>query len=136
MFVAATLIIVYSTYRCKYKGFVDPFQGFPFGGQHTVLSSILDGWSFLHFCVFMFFGYMYPDKFLLVTIMGILWELFEWATSNTEIPQLKWIRGLSLCGSDADKKDGHFYYAKLSDIFMNVAGFKVGLLLANKQVTT
>jgi len=132
LFFVAASIIFYSTYRCNNAGFVDPLQQYPFGGKNSHLSDILDGWSLLHFTLFMILGYYFPDKFLFITILGILWEVFEYATSKTTIPQLKWIRGLSLCGSDADKKGGHFYYAKLSDIFMNTSGFLLGRYFATR----
>ena len=133
----AIVIVVYSAIRCNNKQLKDPLSTMPLGGENTVFSDILDGWSLSHFTIFALCGIFFSDYFVFIMIMGISWELFEYLTSNSNmnIPLLSWFRGISKCNAlSQENRDGHWMYAKTSDIFVNMAGFIVGSAMSNSKL--
>lgn len=128
--ICALLIIVYSNYRCKHPDFQDPIQKHPFGKMNGIIGEMSDGWSISHFLFFALLGYKYPSQFRVATLMGLLWEGFEWCTSNTQIKILSKMRGLSLCHSDSGE---HWWYSKYTDIIMNISGFLIGKAIRGKN---
>ena len=133
MIYVSTIIIIYSHIRCNYKYLKDPLSTFPLGGKDSSFSEILDGWSLSHFLFFLILGYFYKEYIFFIVLMGILWESFEYVTSNSgiNIYILSWFRGLSKCNAlSEENKNGHWMYAKVSDIFVNVLGLYVGYVLS------
>ncbi len=128
------IIIVYSVIKCNNKKLEDPLSTYPIGGKNTYFANILDGWSLSHFFIFMFAGIFYPDYFVIASILGILWELFEYLTSNSGInlSVLSWFKQISKCNAlSKENRDGHWMYAKYSDIYINTFGFYIGYILSN-----
>ena len=137
MIFLSIVIIVYSVIRCNNKELKDPLSTYPFGGQGTMMADVLDGWSLSHFIMFTLFGIYFPDHFAVIIMFGILWELFEFLTSNSgiDIPILSWFRGISKCNAlSEENRDGHWMYAKMSDIFVNIFGFCVGRVLSQSRL--
>ena len=111
------LICMYGKFRCHNKDFKDPLETSLFWG--------FDGWSITHVVWFMFLGIKFPNKLILVTILGIIWELFE-NYYGKERPG--WLGGYGDCDGlvSKNKEDGNWWYGKWSDIACNVSGFLIG----------
>ena len=109
-------IFPYGKFRCTHKNFKDPLESSLFWG--------LDGWSITHFLWFMILGYIYPETFILSTMVGISWELFEHYYGEK---RPGWLGGYGDCHDLAsDRKDGNWWYGKWSDIICNTIGFLIG----------
>ena len=135
MGITAFIIIVYSWIRCKNKNLKDPLSLHLFGLKNTSLSGVLDGWSISHFILYFLFGLYYPTKINFIIGMGVLWELFEYLTSNSNIKILSNIRGISRCNIGSDENvNGDWFYAKLSDVFVNASGAFLGLYLSGSSI--
>ena len=121
--VCAILIFIYGNYRCDNPDFKDPLQ--------TKLGiGDLDGWSLSHLLFFMFIGYHFKGKYLIVAfLLGILWELFEHYYGE-ERPG--WLGGD--CDMRTDRLDGRWWYGKWSDIVMNTIGLLSGHYLLKKII--
>ncbi len=117
--ICPTLIFLYSRYRCLNKNsFKDPLE-------HSIFL-MLDGWSITHLLFYMLAGYIFPNYFLLTTLLGISWELFE-TYCGTYKPL--WLSGWGNC-IFTDKVDNEdWWYGKWSDIFMNTLGLTIGQYL-------
>ena len=136
MSIVALIIIIYSWIRCKNKTLRDPLSLHIFGVKNTPISGVLDGWSISHFVLFFLFGLYYPTKINFIIGMGILWELFEYLTSRSNIKILQSIRGISRCNITSDENvNGDWFYAKLSDIFINAFGALLGYYLSRSSIS-
>ena len=125
MLLIAITIILYSKYRCNNEKFVDPLT------TGNKICSICDGWSILHFTLFMICGYLFPKEFIFTTLCGILWELLEYLVSNTEYSIFDVLRGISQCKlTDNDTIGEHWFYSKYTDIILNILGFIVGSFIS------
>ena len=134
MALASLIIIIYSWIRCKYTTLSDPLSLHLFGLKNTAMSSVLDGWSISHFIFYFLFGLYYPTKINFIIGMGVLWELFEYLTSNSNIKILSNIRGISRCNVGSDENvNGDWFYAKISDIFVNALGALLGYYLSRSS---
>jgi len=116
------LLVVYGKFRCENKDFKDPLEKRFFYE--------FDGWSVTHFTLYMVIGYLNPEKFVIATIFGILWELFEYYVMTFKPPILN---NYGLCdGISTDKENTVWWYAKWTDILCNSLGFISGAYLKNK----
>lgn len=74
----------------------------------------------------MILGFLFPKRYYFIILSGMLWELLEYITQHTNLKFMDHIRGLSLCkGSLSDGKK-HWWYAKWTDLVMNLLGFMTG----------
>ena len=136
MSIVAFIIIIYSWIRCNNKNLKDPLSLHLFEVKNTPLSGVLDGWSISHFILYFLFGLYYPTKINFIIGMGILWELFEYFTSNSNIEILSSIRGISRCKIKSNENvNGDWFYAKLSDVFVNAFGAFLGFYLSSSSIT-
>lgn len=90
----------------------------------------LDGWSMTHFILFLFLGYFFPTYYIFILSIGVLWEVFEYFYGKYQsyIP----INTDSFKNAFARNGPPEWWYAKISDIFMNIAGFVIGAFLSYK----
>jgi hypothetical protein len=117
-------IMPYGKFRCTHKKFKDPLETSLFWG--------LDGWSATHFFWYMIVGYVYPETFIISTIIGICWELFE-HYYGTERPG--WLGGYGDCDNLAtDKAGGNWWYGKWSDVGCNISGFLIGQYMKTNKI--
>jgi len=117
------IICLYGRFRCQHPDFQDPLMK-----QFHLYD--LDGWSLSHFLFFMMIGYMYPDKFYLSVLLGIIWELFE---SFYGKKRPGFLGGFGDCATtDPNVESGAWWYGRLSDIICNVVGLLVGIILHQK----
>jgi hypothetical protein len=91
-------------------------------GEHA-----LCGWGISHFVMYLIIGYLFPDCWQEATILGIIWELIEYAI------------GFFFINEDTQPgvKYKIWWSGSVQDIVLNTAGLAVGVLLAkvHKQET-
>jgi hypothetical protein len=118
--VAVLTIVVYGTYRCKTTSFRDPFT---VALAPDPLDKYLDGWGILHFFFFLFFGYFYPSKLVFAWVLGLIWELVEYAFKDRPFY-------ISDCQYEIDTDHGvGWWYGRWQDIVMNSLGLLSGYAL-------
>ena len=125
-FVCASLIIVYGTIRCKIPGFSDPLT---FAPVPAPWNRFLDGWGIAHFLFYGMLGYLYPSRWLFITICGVAWELIE--TVFKDHPFY-----LSKCNYSTDSKqagEAGWWYGRWEDIIMNTMGMVLGIALSHRR---
>ena len=119
------LIFAYGKYRCMNPKYKDFLATEPLGIKD------IDGWLISHFILFAIIGTIYPDTFLLTTILGIVWELFEISLGKLKPSFLK---GITDCDRQVkktsvitnDQKDGYWWYGKGEDVVADILGFLFG----------
>tara|TARA_B100001094_G_C18192832_1_gene808465 strand:+ start:681 stop:1106 length:426 start_codon:yes stop_codon:yes gene_type:complete len=123
--ISVLLIFIYGFYRCKSPEKKDILE------KEYILN--LDGWSLTHLIFFSIVAYNFPTKKYLIAsfILGIIWELGElilsWVTINNRLGSWSLFDCKKL---NTDKNDeGVWWYAKESDIFMNLLGLIIGYSL-------
>ena len=117
-FICILVIMSYGILLCMSGTSRDPLETTP------IIWGI-DGWSMTHFVFFLFLGYLFPGHFFFVFILGSSWELFEyWFGKNNK----KFSRGYD-CNLNKLKQD-EWWYAKGSDLFLNLLGYIVGSYIA------
>jgi len=120
-------IIIYSIIRCTNQEIKDPLQKI-LGGKNTRFAQMLDGWSISHFIFYGALANIYPNEIPFIIFCGILWEIFEYLTSNSNLKILGILRGISECKIVTGESQTWFY-AKYTDILMNVLGCLIGYLI-------
>jgi hypothetical protein len=90
-----------------------------------------DYWAVTHFLFFMFLGFSFPHHFLLLAILGIVWEGVEVLLGGYKVKILG--DGLHIIGNTDEKgnavaTDG-FWYGRVSDIAFNTVGIALGIYL-------
>ena len=116
-----TICLLYGKYRCNNVDFEDPFQ-------YKIGIGDLDGWSMIHIGEYIVLGYLFPDYFYFIMLIGLLWEMFEF---YYEFYKPNWLEGNGHCVT-TDNDDRLWWYGKVSDIFCNILGFIVGMHIKNK----
>ncbi len=113
-FFSIIIVFLYGKYRCDNKNFKDPFQ--------TKLGIWdLDGWSILHVLEFIVFGFLFPNYFVFIMLLGLIWECMEFYVEYTKSDIFK---GYGHCTTNAGDKV--WWYGKMTDIVCNVVGFGIG----------
>ncbi len=96
-------------------------------------------WPISHFILYALLAFLFPDCWLFLFAMGILWELIEYAVSLFAYRKLRDSETYDASKSRGENKQfdkSSVQYAKewwagnITDIYFNVAGIIVGLLLA------
>jgi hypothetical protein len=94
------------------------------GGADSKYADVLDGWSLSHFTFFAVLGLAFPDHMYAAMGYGLLWEGLEFMAQHTDNCLVDWLRGVSLRSNNNSKVGEHYFYAKGTDIIMNLSGFK------------
>ena len=121
------IIIWFSGVRCSDKSLKDPMQKI-LGGKKGLFAEMRDGWSISHFIWFAIVTNMYPNEIPFLIFGGIIWEIFEYLTSTSNLKMLKILRGISECKIVTDESQT-WWYAKYTDILMNIFGCYTGYLV-------
>jgi len=79
----------------------------------------LDGWSVTHVLYNLFLGYQFPNLFVEIMLLGIIWEILE--TIFGYFP------GVFDCKVTTDADD--WWFGRVSDIIMNFIGASIGYSL-------
>jgi len=111
-------IVGYGSFRCRTATFTDPLT---FTLAPPPLDKYLDGWGISHFTFFATLAYFYPSQWVLIWLLGVFWELFEYSVKDRPFY-------LSRCHYDiaTDKGEG-WWYGRWQDIVMNSLGIALGL---------
>ena len=115
--VVVMFIVGYGTYRCTRKDFVDPITKSLLGPP---LDAYTDGWAFLHFAFYGILTYFYPEQYIFIGLMGVLWEIIEIIFKDHPFY-------FSDCKYQltTDKATG-WWYGRYEDIIMNTLGMAFG----------
>ena len=113
-------IFLYGKYRKDNPGFYDPLH-------ISLRISDLDCWSLTHFFFNMNQGFLFPQCFFFVMCMGTLWETFEFVYGKF---QPKVFRGIG-----GNKDHDLWWYAKISDLIVNLLGFICGMAISPFVIT-
>jgi hypothetical protein len=117
-----------------------------------------NGFSISHLLMFCCLGFLYPDKFIIIQIFGIIFEILEYILSSMIINNNSLgIKILNIIGgrhyysqnennTSYNKKNKkspthlwfdywiqppselHWWHAKISDVFMNIIGNIIGII--------
>lgn len=91
----------------------------------------LDGWSLSHFILYVYFGFMFPEYFIEFLLIGAGVEVFE--STACKVPKIfskQCADSQSLvCKSINSVRDCQYWYGKLDDLFVNMAGYVTGCAL-------
>lgn len=119
---AVMIIIIYGTIRCK-GAFVDPLTYAP---VPPPWDKFLDGWGLSHLLFYAILGYLFPNRLLFITILGISWEFVESMFKDHPFY-------LSKCNYlESDDTDG-WWYGRWQDIVMNTSGIIIGAWIASRS---
>ena len=80
-------------------------------------------WKILHFLLFMIVGFLYPQHWKLITILGILWEIYEMLMSKIMHRPYQIARD-----KNGDIEYSGWWSGSFSDILFNSAGLALGVL--------
>ncbi len=90
-----------------------------------------DYWAGSHFLLFMLLGYMFPDKLLLMMILGIIWEFIETYLGTQKLKLFG--RRVVLIGNTnengetkSNDEDDSWWYGRVTDIAFNLMGLITG----------
>ena len=119
-FICFLVICLYGKYRCDNPDYHDPLMK-----QLGVFD--LDGWSITHFAFFALLGYLYPDTFWVAMALGVSWEVFEHFLGKNR-PGI--LGGFGDCITTDPSVEGPWWFGRISDIIMNMAGFLFGAWLS------
>lgn len=111
--------ILYQLFLCNSDLGYDPLEKIHLGVGD------IDGWSLTHFIFFFFLGYFFPKYYLFILTLGIIWEIIEYITGIINQKN----KVTLICDLTRIKRDS-WWYSKVSDIFVNIAGFIVGASLS------
>lgn len=75
--------------------------------------SCIDYWHIFHILLYILIGILYPNQYILITILSILWELFE----HYSFKYIVLFCSDPICG-------------RLEDVFLNIIGYIIGNLLS------
>ena len=114
-------IAIYGTYRCKNPDFKDPLN------KELIknLENYTDGWGILHLIFYSFLTYLYPKRWKIIWMVGVLWEGLETIFKHRPFY-------LSECNAKSEKE---WWYGRYEDIIMNSIGMMIGYFLKDYKVT-
>jgi len=121
-------ILAYQAFRCheKNKDFKDPLLI-----QYGIWD--IDGWSITHIVFFALLGYLYTKHFVIIMIMGILWELIEDNVMHILTKDISFLNCKILTTDNVNSKTNNiWWFGRFSDVLMDLFGFGIGYLIRNK----
>ena len=109
-------IFIYGILRCRFnRDYL----------QYKLKILDFDLWSVTHILFYFALTYIYPNEYVYIFILGILWEISEYILGGLNPKNIKYLMGE--CGYM--KKDESWWYGKFSDILANSIGIMLALLL-------
>lgn len=94
------------------------------GKLHTIS---LSGWPLSHFGLFAVLGFIYPESWLFMTVMGILWEIIEHIISIFAPGPEHRPSALNQEKDDETTEYKHWMKGRSEDILFNSAGIITGI---------
>ncbi len=125
--VCAVIIILYGIYRCKNPDFKDPLN-IRMETENKTISNIFNGWAMSHFVFYATLGYFYPQHYIAIFIMGVIWELYEMFLQSEQPWYVKYIGN---CNVGTDQTTSPWWYGQYEDIIVNGTGILLGVYLSH-----
>jgi len=113
------VIVLYGSLRCK-GDFVDPLTFSPLGAPWD---KFVDGWGLSHFIFYGILGYLFPQKLIFISLVGIGWELTEMIFKDHPFY-------ISKCKYVTSDNEPGWWYGRWQDIVMNTLGMVLGASIA------
>jgi len=104
-----------------------PLQGYDPLKTVLIPCTDIDLWSVMHFGLYAILGYSFPDLSIYFAIIGAVWEAIEDITGDVEARR-------AVINGDIDPKGGSYWYAKYSDISVNIYGLIVGMMARDYNI--
>jgi len=123
--ITAILIIIYGVYRCKNPDFHDPL-GIHFTTKSKMLNNMLNGWAISHFMYYTILTYLYPEYWMLIFVIGCIWEIYEMFLQSNQPWYVKYIGN---CTVTTDSSTKPWWYGQFEDIIMNTLGISFGKII-------
>ena len=125
LFIVCIILHLFSFIRCTFLKFGINIDFLSYNKQNNL---ILNGWATSHFILYLIVGYLYPNEYLYVFSLGIIWEIYEYLFAKDKI----FISNIYkfLCG----EKDGimQMVYNKY-DPLINLVGYIIGNFLSKRN---
>lgn len=90
-------------------------------------------WAFSHLIMYMILGYLLPNHFIILTIVGIVWELFETVVGYLTMPKDIKKEGKRKITGEENIEYMNWWSGSIKDIIFNTIGFLIGYTL-NKTI--
>ena len=87
-------------------------------------SLIFNGWALSHLILYIFIGYYYPDEYLFVFIVSILWEFYEYSYMYINFFKNIYYKIL--------KTEKMYILGNPYDPLINIIGYYIGSQIINK----
>jgi hypothetical protein len=84
--------------------------------KYEFLDNYLNGWGISHLILYFLLTFIYPDEWIFILMIGILWEFIEEFFSQLD---------LKYCF----KKNYEYWYSRYEDIIMNSLGIGTALII-------
>jgi hypothetical protein len=91
----------------------------------NMFENCCSGWPVSHFILFMILGFLYPNCWKIILLLGIIWELIEVSFYWFRSSDRQWVRT-----NNNLEYSKNWWAGSYKDIIFNCAGFGVGFLLA------
>lgn len=99
--------------------------------QSIVPISGMDGWGLLHFLLFFILGFLYPDRFVLLTLFGCGWEGIETVLGQYKIMmfgrRVQLIGNTDAHGTVLEQEEEAWWYGRISDVALDTVGIVLGV---------
>ena len=125
LFICICLIFSYHSFICSRN---DKFKD-PLLTNYGIWD--LNGWSLTHIVFFGLLGYFFPKRFVLIMIIGIIWEIVEEKCMYYMIKDIE-ILNCKKENSKISEIGSMWWFGRLSDVFMDAIGFGIGYMIHQK----
>lgn len=115
----AVFIVIYGTFRCKGM-FKDPLK---YSFAQEPWDKFLDGWGICHLLFYMALGLYFPNHFIFISLLGIIWEFIETIFKSHPM----YIMECNIDISTENEGIPIWWYGRWQDIIMNTIGLIIGI---------
>tara|TARA_B110001454_G_scaffold212426_1_gene229233 strand:+ start:211 stop:522 length:312 start_codon:yes stop_codon:yes gene_type:complete len=98
-------------------------MNFKIKSYHIIHNMIIDMMSIIHFLIYLFFGILIKNKYKLVLILSILWEVFEYIVANIEFTKNLLVAYWPINIKYWNETN---VFNKLFDLIFNMMGYYIG----------
>lgn len=94
-----------------------------FNNNYIIYIMIIDIMSIIHFLLYLFIGILIKNKYRLILLLGILWEIFEYIVANNEFTKNLLIKYWPINIKYWNETN---LLNKLFDLIFNMIGYYIG----------
>jgi hypothetical protein len=98
-------------------------MNFQIKSYHIIHNMIIDMMGIIHFLIYLFFGILIKNKYKLVFILSILWEVFEYIVANIEFTKNLLVTYWPINIKYWNETN---VFNKLFDLIFNMMGYYIG----------